>query len=309
MTKSDNGAVEAQVAACYATWAERYYADYYGAQAAYPPVHADLIQSLLVAAKSACVLDAGCGPASFLRHMADLPAAWHGFDLTPEMVAQARRVADDLGRTDARVWVGSVLDDAAFTPPGGALGFDAAVMIGVLPHIPAQEDAAVLARLAGAVEPGGLLIAEARNALFGLFTQNRPSFALMRDRLIGWDALEARAREDEKPALKGLDVALANAFRMDLPPIRGGYKDEPGYDQVLSRDHVPFELADAARAAGWREVEILYVHYHALPPMFEKAVPRLFREASLAMENPRDWRGMVMASSFLIVGRAGAADP
>lgn len=305
MSDSDKGGVEARVAACYATWADRYHADYYGADAAYPPVHADLIKSLLVEAKAERLLDAGCGPASFLKHMADLELDWHGFDLTPEMVAEARRVADDLGRADARVWVGSVLDDAAFAPPGDPIAFDAAAMIGVLPHIPEAEDGAVLARLAKAVEPGGLLIAEARNALFGLFTLNRPSFALLRDRLIGWDGLAARAEGAEADALKGLEIALANGFRMDLPPIRGGYKDEPGYDEVLSRDHVPFELADTARAAGWRDVEILYVHYHALPPMFEKAVPRLFREASLAMENPRDWRGMAMASSFLIVGRAG----
>ena len=47
----------------------------------------------------------------------------------------------------------------------------------------------------------------------------------------------------------------------------------------------------------------LFYHYHCLPPMFESAMPELFRRASLAMENPEDWRGHFMASAFLVVGR------
>ena len=32
-------------------------------------------------------------------------------------------------------------------------------------------------------------------------------------------------------------------------------------------------------------------------------MPELFRQASLAMEDPEDWRGHFMASAFLVVGR------
>jgi SAM-dependent methyltransferase len=304
MSGEDTSRIERAIAACYATWADNYYDQYYGAAAAYPPVHADVILTTLQDAGVRTVLDVGCGPASFLKHMGDAPIAWHGFDLTPEMVEEARRVAVAMGRPDSRVWVGSVLDDAAFTPPDAvAPPCDGAVMVGVLPHIPADEDEAVMRRLLGAVEPGGLMIAEARNALFGLFTLNRPSFEMYVERLLDWPSLIAQAEGDEAAILTGLKEALAARFRMDLPPIRGGKAGEKGYDEVLSRTHVPFELADAARRAGWIEVELLYTHFHALPPMFERAVPRLFRAASLAMENPRDWRGMVMASTFLVTGR------
>lgn len=303
MSGTEKDKVERAIAACYATWADNYYDQYYGQAAAYPPIHADLILDCLLKGGVRTVLDAGCGPASFLKHMGDAPMDWHGFDLTPEMVEEARRVADAMGRESARTWVGSVLDDAAFSPPGDRIGFDGAVMVGVMPHIPAEADEPVLRRLKGAVEPGGLLIAEARNALFGLFTLNRPSFELFASRLIDWPTLVSQASGDEAATLTGLKEALAARFRMDLPPIRTGKAGEAGYDEVLSRTHVPFELADAAKRAGWVDVELLYVHFHALPPMFEPAVPGLFREASLAMENPRDWRGVVMASTFLVVGR------
>lgn len=303
MSEAEKDKVERAIAACYATWADNYYDQYYGEAAAYPPIHADLILDCLVKGGVRRVLDAGCGPASFLKHMGNTPIEWHGFDLTPEMVEEARRVADSMGRKTARTWVGSVLDDGAFTPPGASIGFDGAVMVGVLPHIPEAADEAVLRRLKDAVEPGGLMIAEARNALFALYTLNRPSFELFASRLIDWPALMSQGSAEEAATLNGLREALAARFRMDLPPIRTGKAGEAGYDEVLSRTHVPFELADAAKRAGWADVELLYVHFHALPPMFERAVPGLFREASLAMENPRDWRGVVMASTFLVVGR------
>jgi hypothetical protein len=55
-------------------------------------------------------------------------------------------------------------------------------------------------------------------------------------------------------------------------------------------------------AAGFADVRVLFYHYHALPPMLEGALPKLFRNASLAMEDPSDWRGHFMASAFIIAG-------
>jgi hypothetical protein len=109
----------------------------------------------------------------------------------------------------------------------------------------------------------------------------------MTNDLIDWASLES----------------MAAHFRLDLPPARPGKQGEPGYDRVLSRMHVPFELAEAARRAGWIDVEFRYAHFHALPPMYERVVPEAFLGASLAMEGPRDWRGIVMASNVTVVDR------
>src|SRR3546814_10167955 len=103
MRKADQREGEGAVAACYSTWAGDYYDQYYGSAAPYPPVHADLILELLISGGVTCLLDAGCGPASFLKHMGKTPVQWHGFDLTPEMVAEARAVADRRGGADAPI--------------------------------------------------------------------------------------------------------------------------------------------------------------------------------------------------------------
>jgi hypothetical protein len=54
--------------------------------------------------------------------------------------------------------------------------------------------------------------------------------------------------------------------------------------------------------AGFRNVEVLFYHYHCLPPMFERVMPEDFRKQSVAMEDPRDWRGYFMASAFIVTG-------
>src|SRR5687768_6240182 len=99
MTQRDNThpSVEAAVKACYSTWSSRYYEDYYGAGAAYPPVHRELLKRLLREHGARSVLDAGCGPASFLRELGGQGLDLYGFDLTPEMVAEARRVLAEQG--------------------------------------------------------------------------------------------------------------------------------------------------------------------------------------------------------------------
>ena len=298
---TDRDKLERSIRACYSTWGERYYADYYESEGAYPPVHTGIVRDLLGESGARSVLDAGCGPASMLRDLALPGLERYGFDLTPEMVKEARGVLGRQGVPEDRVWEGSVLDAAAFRHKDLS-AFDAAVCFGVLPHIPAEADEAVLTNLRDAVKPGGFVAVEARNSLFSLFTLNRYSREFFRNDLIGEDTLRAKAGA-EADALNSAFEELDARFRLDLPPIRKGYADEPGYDEVLARTHVPMQLEAQARALGFAETRLMFYHYHAFPPMLEKSAPELFRRESVAMEDPNDWRGYVMASAFILVGR------
>jgi len=298
--------LEQSIRHCYSTWGDRYYADYYQSDTAYPPVHTDIIRDLLQQSGASSLLDAGCGPASMLRDL-NLPNLQRfGFDLTPEMVAEARRVLALQQVPYNHVWEGSVLNTHAFRCPDTPDRplFDAAICFGVLPHIPASEDRTVLTHLINAVRPGGWIACEARNQLFALFTLNRYTRDLFRQQLIHVDDLSDRLQDPaEKVALVQALDELDRRFRMDLPPLRKGYTDEPGYDEVLSRTHNPFELVADAQAAGLTDVQTLFYHYHCLPPMFESLLPHAFRRESLALENPKDWRGYFMASAFIVVGK------
>jgi 2-polyprenyl-3-methyl-5-hydroxy-6-metoxy-1,4-benzoquinol methylase len=296
--------IEESVKACYSTWSESYYEDYYGSKAAYPPVHRDIVRSILQDAGAANVLDAGCGPASMLRDLTDLGMALYGFDLTPGMVVEARRVLGEHGIPSDHVWEGSVAAPEAFRAPGlnAPSQFDAAICMGVLPHLPEELDRVVIENLRDAVRSGGQVVVEARNQLFSLFTLNRYSHDFFLRDLIRVDELKERAGT-ELDALHNALGELKSQFRTDLPPTRGGKVDEPGYDEVLSRTHNPLVLQEAARRAGLVDVRVHFYHFHALPPMLQQFVPDLFLRESVAMEQADDWRGYFMASAFLVTGR------
>lgn len=289
---------------CYSTWGDSYYREYYGSDAAYPPVHLKLVQSVVDAAAPRRVLDAGCGPASMLRHLVAPGRELYGFDLTPEMVAEARRIMAEFGVPGDRLWEGSVLDAHAYACPTEKVHpYDAALCVGVFPHITEEQEAGAIANLRGTLRPGGLVVVEARNELFALFTLNRYSHELFLQRLVPVAQLQAAAGAERAGLDTALD-ALRQMFRTDLPPVRKGKQHEPGYDEVVSRVHNPLVLARKFAAAGFADVRTLFYHFHCLPPMLAHHAPVLFREQSLAMESdPSDWRGHFMASAFLVVGR------
>ena len=239
---------EQAVKRCYSTWGETYYDDYYGPSAAHPPVHRELITRLLTEAGAKTVLDAGCGPASLLRDLIPLGLDVYGFDLTPEMVAEGKRVFESLGLPGERLWEGSVLDADAYRVREGDVSFDAAICIGVFPHVPPESDATVIANLHHGVRPGGQVIAEARNQFFSLFTLNRYTYEFLVGELIRPASLRDVCNDGDD-----INRALAQIkgqLRMDLPPIRKGKRDEPGYDEVISRTHNPLLLAQQFSDAG-----------------------------------------------------------
>jgi len=294
----------ASIKACYAAWSKSYYEDFYGTKAPYPPVHVDLLKRVLREAKVKSVLDAGCGPASMLRHLAEEKLDVYGFDVAPEMVGEARRVLAPFGVPAERIWQGSVLSAEGFRPPAAksAKRFDAAICIGVLPHVREEADVQVIRNLRGAVRKKGLVVLEARNAFFALFTLNRYSYRFFLDELVQAERLAAHAGRDEAKVRAAL-ASLEKQFRMDLPPVRRGKAGEPGYDEVLSRTHNPLVLKAQFAAAGFTDVRLLFYHFHCLPPMFETDLPEIFRRGSLQLEDPEDWRGYFMASAFMLAGR------
>jgi 2-polyprenyl-3-methyl-5-hydroxy-6-metoxy-1,4-benzoquinol methylase len=295
---------EAAVKACYSTWGD-YYEEYYGANAAYPPVHSDIIFRILKEGGVESILDAGCGPASLLRDLAPLGAGLYGFDLTPELVAEGKRVFTGLGLPSTHIWEGSVTEAASYKQPvENQEGYDAVICSGVFPHIPETLEDSVITNMHNAARAGGLVIVEARNQLFSLFTLNRYSYTFFLEELIRAENLTNTAGANRDDIATALEM-LKERFRMDLPPLRTGDTASPGYDEVLSRTHNPFVLKERFVKAGFTDTRLLFYHYHCLPPMFESYIPDLFRACSLAIEDPEDWRGHFMASAFLLVGKSG----
>ncbi|MFH1318655.1 MAG: class I SAM-dependent methyltransferase [Candidatus Omnitrophota bacterium] len=287
---------EKSVANCYSTWGKTYYDEYYGDKAPYPPVHTELLRSLLKQAKVKNVLDAGCGPASFLRDIINEGIELFGFDLTSEMVEEAKLIFEKNGLSPDNIWKGSILDKKSFILPSGkAFKFDAVICSGVMPHISERDEDEIFENLLAAVKPGGLVALEARNQLFSLFTMNRYSCHFIQEELIRLDKFNDK--------IKSSLEEMKQYFCMGSPPIRKGKENEPGYDEVLSRTHNPIVLKNKFEKIGLREVNLKFYHFHALPPIFSSALGDSFVKESLKLEDPDDWRGHFMASAFFVVGK------
>jgi 2-polyprenyl-3-methyl-5-hydroxy-6-metoxy-1,4-benzoquinol methylase len=294
---------EKAVAQCYSTWGKTYYKEYYSGKGAYPSVHVGIVREILKKAHVKNVIDAGCGPASMLRELKSIRANFYGFDLTLEMVEEGKRVFSELGLDPVRLWHGSVLRQKDFYCASGPSHYDAVISCGVMPHIIESDEMKFIKNIRGGLKEGGLAIVEARNELFSLFTMNRYSYSFFWDRLIGGDNLLKRASSSERRILEKEVESFRKQFRMDQPPVRKGKKSEPGYDEVVSRTHNPFELRKKFEKAGFSDVQVLFYHYHALPPIVGRAVPNIFLKESVALENAMDWRGHFMASAFFVVAK------
>ncbi|WP_353427852.1 methyltransferase domain-containing protein [Polynucleobacter sp. MWH-UH19D] len=297
--------IEKAIKNCYSTWGEVYYDEYYGDGAPYPPVHLNLIKSILNDAGSKRVLDAGCGPASMLRHFLQKGREIYGFDLTPEMVLEAKRVMGQLGVPESHVWEASVLNPSGyFCDSANDDKYDAIVSCGVFPHLREEDEIVAISNIYNSLMPGGLAIVEARNALFSLFALNRHTYEFFTEKLIPVEELRGFATNEENVKLEVALEQLKAQLRTDLPPIRKGKAGELGYDEVLSRLHNPLELERVFKEVGFQEVEVVFYHFHSLPPQFSGSIRNLFLQGSINMEeNPRDWRGYFMASAFCVVAK------
>lgn len=290
-----------QVKRHYAGAASSYSAEYQEGYAGYPAnrKRLELLLKRLRTVSSRTLLDCGCGEGTPMRRIHELGLEVWGFDAVPEMIAQAKKRLGEIGLAD-RVWVGDLLDPESLQPRQGGIptAFDVTIAMGVFPHL--EDEATAMDQMAGVTRPGGRVFVEFRNELFALFTLNRYSFELFRDKLIQASRLETQYPEylgDVRRVLK----QLQQWFRMDLPPVRSGSAEVPGYDEVLSRFHNPFEVDRLFQGAGLEVVQKYFYHFHAFPPMYGRACPELFRSASLQREeDPTDWRGYVMASAFVV---------
>ena len=70
---------------------------------------------------------------------------------------------------------------------------------------------------------------------------------------------------------------------------------------IKSHLHNPLTIESSLLTpSGLRLEGLYYYHFHALPPIFEHTHQSEFYELSAQCENPTDWRGVVMASCFVV---------
>ncbi|MBX3313258.1 MAG: DUF480 domain-containing protein [Actinobacteria bacterium] len=143
------GARDERVRAAYDEVAATY-ADHLADELDAKPFDRWLLERLVGLADGGAVVDVGCGPGHVALHLAAAGAEVTGFDLSPGMVAEARRRCPEL--TFA---VGDLT--ALPPPPDGSAGWSAIAAWYSLVHLAGSELRPAIASLVAALRPGGWL--------------------------------------------------------------------------------------------------------------------------------------------------------
>ncbi len=235
------------------------------------------------------ILDAGCGTCGAMIKLLDEGYDVKGFDFSDEMVKEGKVELKKFGYDPELIHFAD-LEDHTICPDEM---FDVIIAVGVFPHILNEKKA--LANIRRLLKPNGLVFVEFRNDLFSAYSLNKYSLEFFLNRVVDIDSFPEDSRENV------IDF-YSSMFKVDKP-----IKNEDGklmYTDILAKYHNPLTIKNELFVPNnFSLEEIHFYHYHALPPVFEKKDPKLFRELSLKLENPNDWRGYLMASAYVIEAR------
>jgi SAM-dependent methyltransferase len=249
-----------------------------------------LVQRLLAEAGVNSLYELGVGDATPLSTIGSTGIQVAGHDISPEMVKFARANMEARGLDPALISLLDAQDSGALAAERELRGeFDAVMALGVIPHV--LDDNAFVAAMDTFVRPGGRLILQFRNSMFSMFTFNRLTKEFILDELLVGvpDAIRGIVAAD-------LDARLA----VDKPPVRTRPNGD-GYDEILSRFHNPFELAQVVENHGFSGVKYHWYNYHPAYPMIADQIDaRAYREAQVALEHEGTWRGMFLCSAGII---------
>jgi SAM-dependent methyltransferase len=249
-----------------------------------------LVQRLLAEAGVTSLYELGVGDATPLSTIGSTGIHVAGHDISPEMVKFARANMEARGLDPALISLLDAQDAGAIAAEREMRGqFDAVMALGVIPHV--SDDNAFVAAMDTFVKPGGRLILQFRNSMFSMFTFNRLTREFILDELLVGVPEEIRA-----VVAADLDARLA----VDKPPVRTRPTGD-GYDEILSRFHNPFELAQVVEKHGFSGVKYHWYNYHPAYPMIaDQIAARAYREAKVALEHEGTWRGMFLCSAGII---------
>lgn len=251
----------------------------------------NIVKDILLSLKPHKILDIGCGTGDPLIEINGLGFDIDGFDFSEEMVRFAKQNVEGVGLSSETVFRDD-MEDPQRIESGK---YDCMIALGSVYY--ARNFEQTMSVLTEKLRPGGSFIFSLRNDLFALFSMNQYTVAFLLDQCI--------------PSLE-LSPDIKNALIEDLNGRFGAKRDNASIANidsanVHSASHNPLTVEDEVlHPRGMILEKTYYYHYHALPPRFEAILREEFRAHSAAMERPSDWRGLFMASGFVVHARKPA---
>lgn len=252
-----------------------------------------LLLNSFVEKKVKKVIEVGVGEGTPLSTLARAGIEVSGFDISKEMVRKSKAMLNNYGlNADNIIW-GDIQDPITYADLLRDGQYDALLAMGVMPHV--RNDEACLINMRTMVKQGGSVFIEFRNKLFSLFTFNKYTHQFILNDLLS----------DVSPKLKQIVSAdLEKRLEMNQPTPKIFHDEKleaPGYDAILSKFHNPFEIKGLFEKCGFKDIKLLWYHYHPAMPYLGNENQELFRNESLKLEhNNSSWKGLFLCSAFVV---------
>jgi len=232
------------------------------------------------------VLDVGCGSCGPMRKLLKEGFKVTGFDFSKEMVEEGKKVLEEAGFDPNLIFIADLENNSSIPNKK----FDAILALGVFPHIVKEFKA--LSNMRKRLKQKGKVFIEFRNELFATYTLNKYSLDFFLNRVINLNSF---------PSKVSREVVDFYSVRLKMTPTSRMEKGKILYTDILAKFHNPLNIeSHLFKPNGFKVDKIHFYHYHALPPIFKKKYPKLFRKLSLKLEKPNDWKGYLMASAYVV---------
>jgi len=254
--------------------------DYYDKKEGNPYKHnLSILKSILENYdKTKTILDLGCGTGVPLLEFLRMGFSAKGCDFTDSAINISKSKMRENRYNENFVFKLDIEDSSTLTNEK----FDIITSVGLFPHV--ADEKQVLQNTKRLLNKHGTVLLQFRNDLFNLFTLNAYSENFFK-RLVDFDTLPDVFKSQ-------LDKFYKKTLLAETINAQFG---------ILSKFHNPLTIKNELFSPmGFEVKNIYFFHYHRLPPIFQKDDTKLFRKLSDEIEDPTDWRGHFLASSFII---------
>ena len=242
----------------------------------------EIFLNLIKKYKPKKILDAGCGAGMPLVFIKKQGFNIQGYDKSKNMISEARENLKRHKLSTSLVF----LDN--FENPKKIKKNSQDCILGMGAFYYSKNVNKTILNQKDKLKKNGRLIFSARNRLFDLITLNNYTKKFLNE------IYEVKTlKKNWKKKYNDLTKNFSNRKKFKLKNI-----DEEGvYNHI---PHNPMTISNELSKLGLKVEGLYFYHYHALPPVFENFDQNYYRKISWKIEDPTDWRGFFLASSFVI---------
>lgn len=275
-----------QIRSHYDSKVDEYDRRYFSDRDAYEPalVAEEILLERILDLDADRVLDMGCGNGAMVHTLCTNGIDAVGFDLSEGLISSGKEFFESENLDPGRLRQANVQDGIPFDGT-----FDVVIGIGLFPHL--DETASHLRTVRDSLRSDGVALIQFRNALFNLYSMNRYTYHYLFESVLADTSLP----EDLRTAY---EKRLRDVCRVE----------EEGIGQTPETDnegqfHNPLTIRSTFEESDFAVADTYFYHYHPLPPEFRAIDETAYDQLAKEFEDPDDWRGYFMASSFIVEAR------